>query len=260
MKIAILTSNSLRHKFFANKLSNHADSCIVISECQINDSEYKSNEMSVEIKNHFKLRFEAEKEYFKGNDCFLCNTLPLLYKETNLKYVYDLLKCYNPDVMFVFGSSLIKEPLVSLMPKGRFINLHLGLSPYYRGSGTNFFPFVNNELDYVGSTIHCLSSGIDDGDIISHVRPEFEHNDTVHTVGCKVIRDSTYECINILEKIKKGDVIKPTKQWDTELKRYYRSSDFNDEVLQKYYTNLKSGMISRYVNSKKKPIRLISLR
>ena len=32
------------------------------------------------------------------------------------------------------------------------INVHLGLSPYYKGSATNFWPFVNNELQFLGVT------------------------------------------------------------------------------------------------------------
>ena len=36
--------------------------------------------------------------------------------------------------------------------RSKIINAHLGLSPYYRGSGTNIFPFVNKEIEYVGVT------------------------------------------------------------------------------------------------------------
>ena len=36
------------------------------------------------------------------------------------------------------------------------LNIHLGLSPYYRGAGTNFWPLVNGEPEYCGATIHFL--------------------------------------------------------------------------------------------------------
>ena len=44
-----------------------------------------------------------------------------------------------PDVVLVFGTGLLKAPLIGAFP-GRIINIHLGLSPYYRGAGTNFWP------------------------------------------------------------------------------------------------------------------------
>ena len=34
MKIVILTSNSLRHKFLANTLSQHCEDTLIISECK----------------------------------------------------------------------------------------------------------------------------------------------------------------------------------------------------------------------------------
>ena len=38
----------------------------------------------------------------------------------------------------------------------KILNLHLGISPYYKGSGTNYFPLVNNEPQYVGATFMFL--------------------------------------------------------------------------------------------------------
>ena len=38
----------------------------------------------------------------------------------------------------VYGTTIIKGDLIRIFEK-RIINLHLGLSPYYRGAGTNFF-------------------------------------------------------------------------------------------------------------------------
>ena len=50
----------------------------------------------------------------------------------------------STDVVLVFGTGILREALLSAFP-GRLINIHLGLSPYYRGAGTNFWPLVNGE-------------------------------------------------------------------------------------------------------------------
>jgi len=183
--------------------------------------------------------------------------IPLVYREANLQYTYEMIKEFNPDLMIVFGSSIIKEPLLSLKPN-KFINLHLGLSPYYKGSGTNFWPFVNQELEYVGSTILHLDPGIDTGDIITHVRPKIEIGDNVHTVGCKVIKESVSVIIEILEKVKKGEKLKRVKQWKIENEKYYRNKDFNKDILLKYKQNLQNGLIEKYLKTEKE-IKLISL-
>ena len=63
------------------------------------------------------------------------------------------MKACTPDVVLVCGTGILREELINLFP-GHIINIHLGLSPYYRGAGTNFWPLVNREPEYLGATIH----------------------------------------------------------------------------------------------------------
>ena len=92
----------------------------------------------------------------------------------------------RPDVVLVFGTGILREPLLSAFA-GRIINIHLGLSPYYRGAGTNFWPLVNREPEYVGATIHYLDAGIDTGPILAHARPAIARGDGPHDIGNKTI-------------------------------------------------------------------------
>lgn len=258
MKIVILTSNGLRHKFLANSLISKADDALVVSECKQNDSISTNSEDQSAIREHFKLRNDTEKIFFPNDDFFTAKTLPILYKEVNLDYVYQVIKKFQPDMMFIFGSYIIREPLLSLLPPGYTINLHLGLSPYYRGSGTNFWPFVNNELEYVGSTILHLDSGIDTGDIICHTRPKIELGDNVHTVGCKVIQSSVEALIQIMNIVKEGKELNRVKQWSVD-EKYYKTIDFNEKILLRYKNNLETGLIENYLSNPKKTIKLIDL-
>jgi len=161
-------------------------------------------------------------------------------------------------LMIVFGSSIIREPLLSLKPN-RFINLHLGLSPYYRGSGTNFWPFVNNELEYVGSTILHLDSGIDTGDILTHVKPNFEINDDVHTVGCKVIKESVIVLKKIIDMVRQNAELNRVKQWELSDSKYYKNSDFNEEILNLYKKNLSEDLIKKFLEKPENKIRTVDI-
>ena len=62
MKIAVLTSNSLRHKFFAKTLASYVDDALIISECKSNN--VINSDVSNVIDEHFKLRDETEKNFF----------------------------------------------------------------------------------------------------------------------------------------------------------------------------------------------------
>jgi len=258
MKIVVLTSNSLRHKFLANTLSSYCDDALIISECKPQTSSFDDSKNYTKIENHFLLRDNTEKSFFPNDNYFIPKTLPILYKEVNSPYVYKVIKNFKPDILIIFGSSIIKEPLISLLPTGHIINLHLGISPYYRGSGTNFWPFVNNELEYLGSTILHLDAGIDTGDIICHVRPKIELNDNVHTLGCKIIKSSVESLIKIIKLLDEGKKLNRVKQWDVK-DRYYKTKDFDEIALSKYKNNLKNDMMKNYLESKDKKIILVDL-
>ena len=93
-----------------------------------------------------------------------------------------LMTAARPDVVLVFGTGILREPLLSAFD-GRIINIHLGLSPYYRGAGTNFWPLVNREPEYVGATIHYLDAGIDTGPILAHAQADHRRVATARTTS-----------------------------------------------------------------------------
>ena len=74
----------------------------------------------------------------------------------------------SPDLIIVSGTSLIKEPLLSIPVTIGIINLHTGLSPYVKGGPncTNWC-IVNNDWHLVGNTIMWINAGIDSGNIIT---------------------------------------------------------------------------------------------
>ncbi len=257
MRIAILTSNAVRHKFLANTLATHADEALVISECKENDLKDIEKAASPAIAEHFRSRYQTEMDFFPGNNILRVPSVPLLRNEIRLESVYNTLRAFAPDAMFVFGASIVREPLLSLLPSGRFVNLHLGLSPYYRGSGTNFWPFVNEELEYVGATILHIDPGVDTGDIIAHVRPDIRPGDNVHTIGCKVIEAGVSCLIDVMDLLKNGTSLPRVPQWPVETEKYYKTSDFNEEALLQYRKNLENGLVDRY---SRKDIKLVSLR
>ncbi|MBI4118616.1 MAG: hypothetical protein HY455_03720 [Parcubacteria group bacterium] len=258
MRIVVFTSNALRHKYIANTLAKSASECLVVSECKSYDGVVPSEESAL-VKKHFALRLETEQKFFGEHETFHAPTLPILHKEVNTPFVYEAVKRFRPDAAFVFGSWILKEPLLSLIPSGKFINMHLGLSPYYRGSGTNFWPIVNKEPQYVGATLLHIDAGIDSGDIIAHVRPQIAPEDTVHTLGCKTIVEGGKALLAILETLESGKALQRTKQWAGGEDKFYKKIDFNEGVLKKYYEILESGILSKYLEERPSDPRLIAL-
>lgn len=261
MRTLICTSNSVRHKFVANTIGAAANETLIISECRKHDTaEIENLDTTTPLAaQNFKDRYETELKFFEGHDSFRYPTVPVLTKEASLPAVADIVRRYKPEAVFVFGASILKESIMSLFPLNKTVNMHLGLSPYYRGSGTNFWPFVNNELQYVGATLLHLDPGIDKGDIIAHIRPEIEANDTLHIIGNKVIREGTLALVKLLKLMEEGKELPRTPQWPVEDGRYYETKHVTEEIMAQYLKNMKKGMVSNYVKNPKPEIRTVPL-
>jgi len=81
--------------------------------------------------------------------------LVTLVPHINDPHAVELVDRLKPDVIAVFGTSLIRDPLLS---RGRLgiINLHGGLSPKYRGVDCTFWALYNGEPEQIGCTVHFI--------------------------------------------------------------------------------------------------------
>lgn len=65
----------------------------------------------------------------------------------------------------VFGASWLRGAVLARCVERRAINVHLGMSPYYRGSAPNFWAAYDGRPEYVGGTLHALTDSLDAGPI-----------------------------------------------------------------------------------------------
>lgn len=251
MKVVILTSTSLRHKYIANKVAEKLSVELIITEKKspkIEETKTYDEETQLFIKNHFDQRLESEKVFFGGFKKFPSESkfLEVEHNQINSLAVFDEVKKINPEIILLFGTSIIKKPLLDSF-EGKIINLHLGLSPYYKGSATNLFPVLYNELECIGATIHLATNQVDQGNIIAQIRPDLLLEDSLHDIGNRVIFKSG-EVLPTIIKLYAENKVKLTKQ--TEIGRICRIKDLTPNVLREIYFNFNNGLKKEYLLNK----------
>jgi methionyl-tRNA formyltransferase len=122
----------------------------------------------------------------------------------NHRDVVELADRLGPDVIAVFGTSLIRGPLLEQSRLGIF-NLHGGVSPRYRGADCTFWALYNGEPDQVGCTLHRIDAGIDTGALVAHIRPEVREGDDELTLFWRGIRDSAEVYVQMLDRLDGGE-------------------------------------------------------
>jgi len=238
MKVTLFTSNNHRHNYLINLLSNFCDELWVVQECKTlftekNDGKYQNKNF---IEKYFIKVLEAQNKIFKKEFVNKNNknirTLPILNGELNklpLSYLDDFLKS---DIYVVFGSSYIKGELVDFLVKQKAINIHAGVSPYYRGTDCNFWALYDDNPHLVGSTIHLLSKGLDSGPMLYHAMSNLKTNPFEYTMS--TVKSAFH---SIAEKIKDGSIftIKPLAQDKVKEVRYSKKSEFSEEIIKEYF-------------------------
>ena len=76
------------------------------------------------------------------------------------------LKDIAPDLVIVNGTRIISKQVLNTIP-AKFINMHAGITPMYRGVHGAYWALVNNDVAHCGVTIHLVDPGIDTGAIIA---------------------------------------------------------------------------------------------
>jgi len=256
-KIILITADEVRHRYFKYSLNNFKNIDLLLCVCEDNQKRQakeiiNSKKSSIGLKKHFKLRDYYERKLFKIKNIKKKKIKQeIMITRNELNYNAELIKKIiklKPDLIISYGCSLIKNELIDEF-KNKFINLHLGLSPYYKGSATNFWPIVNNELQFLGGTFMYIDKGIDSGPIIHQFRANLKNKENIHTIGCKIIIKSIKELKKIILNLKN---IKSKKQWKTKFIKIYKRSDLNLKALNKAKKNLNVISIKRYLKNKKK--------
>lgn len=168
--------------------------------------------------------------------------------EINHKYVSEQIIAFKADIIVVFGTNILKDPILKACPK--ILNMHLGMSPYFNGTSTNFWPMYLGILEYIGVTIHYLDAGVDTGDIIGQIRAQIDRTDTPHTIGNKNILAGVSLMKQILPFIAKNDW-KGVKQWASNKWPVYRMKDFTSSIETEFIKNINSGAIANWVDAKR---------
>ena len=238
MKITLFTSNKSRHNYLINLLSEVSDELCVIQECGtifpgILPGHYQT---SPTMKKYFENVNNAQSQLFgnsyvnnKKKNIKILTMLSGDLNQCSMNLLSDFLKS---DVYVVFGSSYIKGELVDFLVKQKAINIHAGVSPYYRGTDCNFWALYDDNPHLVGTTIHLLSKGLDSGPMLYHAMSNLKSNPFEYTMS--TVKSAFH---SIAERIKDGSIftIKPIVQDKIKEVRYSKKSEFSEELVKEYF-------------------------
>jgi len=236
MNVTLFTSNSPRHLALAEKLAMIAEAVYMVQECTTVfpgrvDDYYRR---SAVMQDYFGRVIEAERTVF-GSPRFLpsnVHQLALRMGDVSLVPIEMLETVLAADLIVVFGASFIKGLLAERIIAKGALNIHMGISPYYRGSSCNFWALYDGNPDLVGATIDLISKGLDSGGMLHHARPKSEPMDPF-VLGMRAVEAAQD---SLVDRIASGAIkgFAPVAQNTAEEIRYSRNAEFTDAVAAEY--------------------------
>jgi len=240
MRVTVFTSNQPRHVALIESLAAIAERVYAVQECstlfpgQVDDFFRKSPVMQ----DYFGRVIAAEREVFGAPRLLPRNvqSMPIKMGDVSRVPLESFGDALHSDAFVVFGASYIKGALCDLLVDRGALNIHMGVSPYYRGSSTNFWAMYDSRPEFVGATIHLLSKGLDSGPILFHALPKAAQVDPF-VYGMLAVRAAHAALVAKISNRQLGDMQLVAQDRAKEL-RYTRNADFTDEVAAKYLSRL----------------------
>lgn len=109
----------------------------------------------------------------------------------------------KPDVLFSFYYRDILSAAILDIPAAGCFNLHGSLLPKYRGRVPTNWAIINGETE-TGVTLHHMTPGIDDGDIVAQQSVSIDADDTAQTLVIKQVAAASTMLDSCLPAIKNG--------------------------------------------------------
>jgi hypothetical protein len=216
LSVMILCGRSPRHLYVANRLCRAAKPVAIVHETGGQWSRAKLRQLSRPtnlwrkgwrwLRDRRRYVGGRESRFFFGAEPPLLERADLLTEVPHINdaQVVALAERVQPDVIAVFGTSLIRPPLLG---KGRLgmVNLHGGLSPEYRGADCTFWALYNGEPDKAGCTLHFIDEGIDTGGLIAHVRPPVHPGDDELSLFWRAVKESADVYAELFARLGRGE-------------------------------------------------------
>lgn len=112
---------------------------------------------------------------------------------------------WKPDLIVSVAAPQVFRAQLIGTPRLGCINIHNSKLPRYRGMLPNFWQMLHGEKA-VGTTIHRINAGIDDGDILLQTETPIEPGESLDSLILRTKRLGAGLVIDILRQLKSGEV------------------------------------------------------
>ena len=144
-------------------------------------------------------------------------------RSVNDREAADFIRASQATHLFIYGTGIVRTATLALASVGA-LNMHTGVSPYYRGSDTEFWPLYSGEPHMVGITVHECVAALDGGAIYARASVELTPDDDPFVAFARCVKTGAEVYASVAARLAHGTAIAARPQ-DLTIGRLYRFAD-----------------------------------
>ncbi len=215
MKVAALIRDRPHTRYFVNQIHEAHELSLVVVEAPRSSKKLSSILKKKGVRGLAQTiirRYASRERVRRLNDVFgeswkrISPAIPVLMADSvNDSDVHDRLRVLAPDLLLDHGTSIVQDRILDTA--GLALNLHWGLSPYYKGVACTEWALLNWDPYNIGVTVHVLSKHIDGGHIVAQEHVEVRPGDRVEDINHRITAAGTQLVKRIVAQLRDGQAL-----------------------------------------------------
>jgi methionyl-tRNA formyltransferase len=249
MNITFITGSHPRHAYIARKLAETGFlDCLIIEKRESfipSPPDGIPKSLQQLFIHHFNERERIENEMFDTDDWPDCEIKVITHKQLNSAETQCFLKDKNPDLLLSYGCHKLSTKTLECV-SGEKWNFHGGLSPWYKGAVTHFWPSYMLEPQMTGMTVHHLTQNLDAGGIIHQCVAELIPKDTLHKLAARAVIKLGDDIPKLLKKLSEQGSLPSQEHTTTGM--IWRGEHWRPEHLKLIYEQYNDQIVDEYLS------------
>jgi len=250
MKVVLLTGSHTRHAYIARCAALSGNLAAVVIEERENSIPAPPDGLDAHMKclfkKHFDDRLNAEEKFFGRAEWPDTERLAVAMESLNNSETIRFVNRFNPDLLLSYGVHKLNPDFLKESDAKFKWNIHGGLSPWYRGVTTHFWPSYFLEPQMTGMTVHELTQDIDGGGVIHQTAAELIRGDGIHDLACRAVMSLGEVLPRLFSTVRNGTLGQPKAQ--TTSGRIWRGIDWRPEHLSLIYDFYGNRIVDSYLD------------
>jgi len=243
-----MTGSHPRHSYMANCINDAGALAGLIIEEREDHIKSPPIGLSPDLNSlfvhHFQKRVESEATFFNKRKLPEKETLFVTKESLNDDETQSFIREINPDILLSYGIHKLTDETINSAPNEKW-NIHGGLSPWYRGCITHFWPSYFLEPQMTGMTVHDLTQELDAGAIVHQTAAKLIPNDGLHDLSCRAVLSLGEEIKDLVKAINgKSNIVKLAHKTSGKI---WTSADWRPEHLKLIYKVFDDRIVDAYL-------------